>query len=139
MSDQAACSHMSVSYYSQAVDPHDPTQGLRGWWECDSKCGTRFGPINSSFISMIHATCQYSKLIEFVHYKDQDHVSMLYSQIHHAITHSAKEWHTKPGAVYLSHEDQNSVDSAQINGVPVGVAKIPEGYFMLTDGQELMD
>ncbi len=139
MSDQAVCAHLSVSHMVQAVHPHDPTQGIRGWRECDSECDTRFGPITSSFISMIHATCQYSKLIEFERIEDQNQASLLFSQIFHAITDTAKEWHTKPGAVYLNHDDHKLVASSYINGIPVGIAKVPEDYFMLTDGQELMD
>jgi len=139
VSDEAACAHLGVSHIAQAVDPDDPTRGVRSWWECDSKCGTRFSPVNGSFIAMIHATCQYSKLVEIVHYRNQDHSTSLFSKIFLAITDTAKEWHTKPGAVYVGHDDYIDLDQPTINKVPVGIAKIPKGYFLLTDGQELMD
>lgn len=133
MSDQASCAHMSISYRTEQVD----ALFIRGWWECDSECGTRFGPINSSFISMIHATCQYSRLVKFE--RPAETPSERRVEIVHTIKSTAIEWHTKPGAVYLGHDDYHFIHLPFLNKVPVGIAKIPDGYFLLTDGQELMD
>ena len=61
MSDQAACAHLSVSYLAQAVDSHDPSQGLRGWWECDSGCGTNFVSEyeRGALLAVVRATIPY--------------------------------------------------------------------------------
>ena len=40
---QAWCAHNRVSYRTEQI-----VGGLtRGWWECDSNCGTKFGPVQA--------------------------------------------------------------------------------------------
>ena len=43
VSSSAACAHLRVSYRTEAVG----IGGTRGWWECDSGCGTPFSPVPS--------------------------------------------------------------------------------------------
>ena len=45
MSEQAACAHRIISYRTEPVDEEKPHGYIRGWWECDSECGTKFSPI----------------------------------------------------------------------------------------------
>jgi hypothetical protein len=47
----AACAHLRVSYRTEPCDGLNvrgervANLGTHGWWECDSGCGTKFGPV----------------------------------------------------------------------------------------------
>jgi len=127
MSDQAACAHLRVSYRRSAANEGG---AFRGWWECDSECGTKFSPVNGSFLALIHATCQYSRLVKFE--RPTETPSERRVEIVHLIKSTAIEWHTKPGAVYLNGSDHHFIDMPFIDNVPVGIAKIPKDHFLLT-------
>ncbi len=41
MSNLPACAHISISWRTERIGNGTLT---RGWWECDSNCGTKFWP-----------------------------------------------------------------------------------------------
>jgi len=54
----ACCAHLRVSYRTEPCNGRNvrgevvPGLGVRGWWECDSGCGRRFGPEGLPAFSM---------------------------------------------------------------------------------------
>jgi hypothetical protein len=58
MADRACCAHIRVEWRTEIVVDGganlrgEPCEATRGWWECTSRCGTRFQPITVEIIEI---------------------------------------------------------------------------------------
>lgn len=56
------CAHLRISWRTEPCDTYGidgrlmPGMGTRGWWECDSNCGTYFMPRLAETVEEIKAT-----------------------------------------------------------------------------------